>query len=232
MKTLNWQKNVILAPFTSFKIGGLAQYFLKVKDKKSLIKALCFVKEKKIKLHILGLGSNVLIPDKGLRGLVLKLENKEVLVKKNRVLAGAGISLSELLILTQKQGFCGLEWAAGIPGTLGGAIFGNAGAFAFSMADIVESVEVFDLKDGEIRVIKNKDCKFGYRQSIFSKKPNWVILSAALKFVKDNKKKIKDRIKENLDYKKSRQPLNLPSAGSVFKNQKRIIAWQLIEKSG
>jgi UDP-N-acetylmuramate dehydrogenase len=140
--------------------------------------------------------------------------------------AEAGTALAELVNASRKAGLSGLEWAIGIPGTIGGAIWGNAGAFGKSMADVVENVEVLDVREinppkfceAKLRRVKNKDCHFGYRESIFKKNPNLIILSSEIKLKKGNKKKIKEKMKEYLDYRKETQPLNFPSAGSIFKN--------------
>ena len=121
-----------------------------------------------------------------------------------------------------EKNLSGLEWAAGIPGTVGGAVWGNAGAFGKSMKDIVQAVEVLDSQNFKIKKFKNKDCKFDYRESIFKKKKNLIILSANLVLEKGKKEKIKKQIKNNLQYKREFQPLSFPSAGSVFKNHPPI----------
>ena len=118
---------------------------------------------------------------------------------------------------TIKNDFTGFEWVAGIPGTVGGAIRGNAGAFGKSMNDIVEKVEVFDLEKENTRIFKNRDCNFGYRDSVFKKNKNLIVLSTVLKFIKEDKEKIRNKIKEYLSYRKERHPTE-SSAGSIFKN--------------
>jgi len=197
------KKNIFLKNYTTFRIGGRAKYFFVARKKEDLIKAILVAKKFKLPFFILGSGSNLLISDKGYEGLVIK--------------TGTPLSLYV---------FKGLEWAAGIPGTIEGAVYGNAGAFGKSMKDAVKSVEVFDTKTGKIEIFKNKDCKFGYRSSIFKKKKNLIILSVKIK----TKKSDPQKIKQYLDYRKKTQPLNLPSAGSVFKNPKGVFAAELIEK--
>ncbi|MDO8601103.1 MAG: UDP-N-acetylmuramate dehydrogenase [bacterium] len=205
------RENVSLASYTSFKIGGPARYFFLAKNKDDLLKAVMAAKELNLPFFILGGGSNLLVSDKGYKGLVIK----------------TGESLSSYVLK-------GLEWAAGIPGTIQGAVYGNAGAFGKSMKDAVESVEVFDLKTGGIKVFKNRDCKFAYRTSIFKKNKNLIIVS--VKIVDEAKvsspRITGARIKEYLNYKKDTQPLNFPSAGSVFKNPAGFSAGELIEKCG
>jgi len=200
---MRFQKNVSLKKYTTFKIGGPAKYFFTAKNKNDLIKALREAKKLNLPFFILGGGSNVLISDKGFNGLVIK--------------AGRPLSL-----YVSK----GLDWAVGIPGTIEGAVCGNAGAFGRSMKDEVKAVEVFDAKTSKVKIFKNKDCQFGYRSSVFKKKKNLVILSVKTKSRKSNFKKIKAYLKR----KKETQPLNYFSAGSVFKNSKNYFAAELIEK--
>ena len=150
--------NIPLREYTTFKIGGRAQYFFVAKNKEDLIKAILVAKKLKLPFFILGGGSNTLVSDRGFNGLVIKF----------------GQPLSSYVLK-------GLEWAVGIPGTVQGAVCGNAGAFKKSMKDVVESVEVFDVKTGKVKFFKNKDCHFSYRNSIFKKKKNLIILSVKTK---------------------------------------------------
>ncbi len=226
------KRNVLLSKYTTFKIGGPAEYFFEVKDRKELTSAVKFAKEKGLPFFILGGGSNLLVSDKGFKGAVIKIENCKLKTENYKVVADAGISLNKLVDMSTKKGLSGLEWAAGIPGTLGGATFGNAGAFGKSMKDIVEMVEAFDIEKDKFINLKNKKCKFGYKESIFKRNKNLVIISIGLKLKKGNIKNIKKRIKENLVYKKEEQPLKYSSAGSVFKNPKGKSAWEMIEKCG
>lgn len=230
------QKNISLRDYTTFKIGGLAKYFLVAKTKKEIIKALKVARRAKVPVFILGGGSNVLVADKGFEGLVIKIQNSKFKIQnqnsKFKVYCEAGMPLTKLALETAKIGASGLEWAVGIPGTIGGAIYGNAGAFGKSMADVVKEVEVFDLKKLDLKTFKKKDCLFDYRDSVFKKKKNFVILSAILILGKERKKVIEKKIKEFLDYRKKTQPLNFPSAGSIFKNPKNFPAGFLIEKCG
>jgi len=189
-------------------------------------------KKSNLPFFILGGGSNILVSDKGYNGLVIKIKNQKSKIKNNRILAEAGLALNRLVELSLKNNLTGMEWAVGIPGTIGGAIYGNAGAFKKSMKDLIKEVEVFDTKDEKIKIFKNKDCKFGYRDSIFKKKKNLIILSASLQLKKGKKMKIKEKIKRYLNYRKETQPLNFPSAGSIFKNPKNFYAGFLIEKCG
>jgi len=226
------RKNVSLSQYTAFKIGGKADYFFEAKNKKDLILALKFVKENKIPFFILGGGSNLLVSDKGFNGLVIKILFSKFYFLNYKIIAEAGARLGDLVNTSAGKSLTGLEWAAGIPGTLGGAINGNAGLPNESVGDAVKEVEVLDTKGFKIKIkkFKNKDCKFSYRDSVFKHKKNLVILSAILKMKKGDKNKIRKKIKKYLDHKEETQPLNYPSAGSVFVNPKGFFAAELIEK--
>ena len=214
------KRNISLKEFTTFKIGGRAKYFLEIKDREKLISALKLAKELKTPFFILGGGSNLLVSDKGFDGLVIKMKNTKYEIKDGLIFCEAGAPLSSLVSMAAKNNLTGLEWAVGIPGTIGGAIYGNAGAFGSSIGEIVKEVEVLKIKNCkfELTKLKNKDCQFSYRGSIFKKNPNLIILSAKLKLKKGEKNKIEEKMKKYLDYRKSTQPLNFPSAGSIFKN--------------
>lgn len=199
---MNFRKNILLKKYTTFKIGGPAKYFFEAKTKIELISALKLAKEKNLPFFILGGGSNLLVSDQGFNGLVIKF----------------GQPLSAYVTK-------GLEWAIGIPGTIQAAVWGNAGAFGGSMADVVKSVEVLDINSLKIKILKNKDCKFAYRDSVFKQKKNLIILSVEIKTKKSSLKKIK----EYLAHRKKTQPLNFPSAGSVFKNPVGLSAGKLIQ---
>jgi len=232
------QKNVSLAEYTTFRIGGKARYFLTVQTKEELFEAISIAKKLKLPFFILGGGSNLLVSDSGYKGMVIKIQmNNFFVLPSGKIFAEAGAKLSDLVKISFKKGLTGMEWAAGIPrATVGGAIYGNAGGFGQSIKNIVEGVEVLDLKSFKVKNFKNKDCKFGYRESIFKKNNNLIILSATFKLKKAEKEKIKGLMEKYLEHRKTIQPLNYPSAGSVFKNpktkNKNLKAGELIEKCG
>jgi UDP-N-acetylmuramate dehydrogenase len=211
------QKNILLKKYTTFKIGGSAEYFVAVKTKEELIEAINFAKEKTAVPLILGGGSNILASDKGYSGIVIKIQNSEITFDKENITSGAGAQLSALVKKSSEYNLTGLEWAAGIPGTLGGAIRGNAGAFEGSIADCLVSAEAYDIKKNEIVVLNKDNCFFGYRESIFKKNKNLIIISAVLKLKEGDKEKIIKKIKENIEYRQVKHPKE-PSAGSCFKN--------------
>lgn len=216
---MGFQKNISLKNYTTFKIGGPARYFFIVRTKGELVRVVKTAKESELRFFVLGAGSNLLVSDKGFNGLVIKIQNTEYKIQDTRIVAGAGATMGELVKLSLKNSLGGLEWMAGIPGTLGGAVRGNAGAFGLAMADSVESVEALDVKSLKFKVYSSNECRFGYRQSVFKKNKNLIIFSATLKLKKENKEKINKEIKEYSEHRKRRHPRE-PSAGSVFKNIK------------
>ena len=237
------QKNISLKNYTTFKIGGKAKYFFVAKTKKDLILAITVAKKLKIPFFILGGGSNLLASDQGYKGLVIKIRNTKYKILRSRtsslwgkqntkIYTEAGAPLSQLLNEATKNNLTGMEWIAGIPGTVGGAARGNAGAYGSSLADNIQEVEVYDVKKRKIKIFKKKDCRFAYRDSIFKKNKNLIVIFLVLKLKKGDKKEIEKKIKEYLDYRKKHQPLNFPSAGSIFVNPEGFSAGQLIEKCG
>ena len=236
---------------TFFRIGGPAKFFFIAKTKQNLIKAIAIALKNRMPFFILGRGSNLLVSDKGYDGLIIKIQDTRYKIRDTKFFAGAGTKLSDLVKLAADKNLLGLEWAVGIPGTIGGAIRGNAGAFEKSMNDVVKKVEVLEIKIPEtqdpnyshilenmrivssrIRSFKNKDCKFQYRDSVFKQNKDLIILSAEIQLQKGDKKAIQAKMKEYLNYRKKHQPLNFPSCGSIFKNPSKFSAGELIEKCG
>ncbi len=217
------KENVSLAEHTTFKIGGRAKYFFTAKTKQDIIKAIKAAQEKGLVFFVLVHGSNVLFSDNGFNGLVIKLQTTNYKLQANVIYAEAGAKLSDIVQVAIEAGLSGLEWAAGIPGSVGGAVRGNAGAFGSSMADLVETVEALDISQikGQSFVIKNygaRDCLFGYRYSIFKENKNLIVLSAKIQLKKGNKQEIKKQVEGYRDYRKEHHPLEFPSVGSIFKN--------------
>ena len=229
-------KNVVLAPYTTFKIGGPAKYFCIAKTSQDLIKAVKTAKQDNLPFFILGGGSKMLISDKGFNGLVIKnncLRFNLKQIEQNRIIAEAGVQLSDLISLCLKESLSGLEWAAGIPGaTIGGAIRGNAGAFGSHIKDIVVQVNAFNCLTSDFKQFNNAECEFDYRNSIFKKNSDLIIMSAELKLEKTNQQEIKQKIKQVFDYRNNNHPMNFPSAGSIFVNPQNESAGSLIEQCG
>jgi UDP-N-acetylmuramate dehydrogenase len=225
------QKNIKLAPYTTFKIGGPADYFFVAKTKEDLVKAIKVARKFKLPFFILAGGSNLLISDKGFKGLVIKNQSSKFEIIDSRITTETGVALRELVNASAELGLTGFEWLVGIPGTIGGAVRGNAGAFGKSMADLVKTVEVLEIDSKlEIKNYKLEDCKLNYRNSIFKEKENLVILSIELQLEKGDKREIKENIKRYLSYRKEKHPLNFPSAGSIFKNPENSSAGKIIEQ--
>ncbi|MBU0620076.1 MAG: UDP-N-acetylmuramate dehydrogenase [Patescibacteria group bacterium] len=214
------QKNIPLAPFTTFKVGGPAKFFIQVQNKIELINALKWAENNKKQIFILGGGSNVIINDNGINGLVIKINNKNIKVDKEIVRCGAGTSLAEIINAGFNNNLSGIEWAIGIPmATIGGAVRGNAGAFGSLISDIVERIEVLDMQTKKFVFFKNKDCEFSYRESIFKNNKNYLIWSCVLKMQKSKKSEINAKLSKYLKIRKEKQE-TMPSAGCIFKNLK------------
>lgn len=232
---LPWIKdNVSLSEYTTYKIGGPARYFFIAKNKEDLIKAVKTAKEFKLPIFILGGGSNLLVSDKGFSGLVVKIEFQDIQFKGNCAFVGAGADLTKLAYLSAENGLSGLEWVAGIPGTVGGAIYGHAQAFGKKISEAVKKVEALDSKSLKIKEFSKKQCRFSLKNSIFKEnrsQKKFVVISAVLQFKRKNAEEIKNQIAEHMDYRKTRHPINFPSAGSTFVNPEIIIKdKKLLEK--
>jgi len=217
-KLVGIKKEVSLKDYTTYKIGGPAKYFFVAKTKDSLMRALEAAKENKLPIFILGGGSNLLISDKGFNGLVIKIDMPDIKFHGNMALVGAGANLTKLAYMTANDGLLGLEWSAGVPGTVGGAIYGNAQAFGTKISEVVKSVEALNVKTLETKNFSKKQCHFSLKGSVFKKNKNLIIISAHLQFQEESPERIKNRIKGFLEYRRAKHPMTFPSAGSVFVN--------------
>ena len=218
---------------TNFKIGGNADVFVIAKNIEEIKCVIKFSKENNILLTILGNGSNVLVSDKGIRGIVLQVGTKEIKIEKQKnalVEVEAGVMLGALAQVLLKQSISGFEFAAGIPGSIGGAIRMNAGAYGGEMKDIVKDVTVLNEK-GEISVLTNEECEFSYRHSRFTNSKE-IVIKATLELPFGNENEIKAKMNEYAQSRKEKQPLNLPSAGSTFKRGSDFITAKLIDECG
>lgn len=218
---------------TNFKIGGNADVFVIAKNIEEIKCVIKFSKENNIPLTILGNGSNVLVSDKGIRGIVLQIGLKEIKVEKHEnalIEVDAGAMLGALAQILLKQSISGFEFAAGIPGSIGGAIRMNAGAYGGEMKDIVKNVTVLNEK-GEINILTNEECEISYRHSRFTNSKE-IIIKATLELPFGNENEIKAKMDEYAQSRKEKQPLNLPSAGSTFKRGADFITAKLIDECG
>ncbi len=209
------QENIILAPYTTFKIGGPAEYFALVKTLEELQEAMAWAKENEKDIFVFGGGSNLLIGDNGIKGLVIKLDLQRLEFDENKVIVGAGLSLAYLLNQALENSLTGLEFAAGVPGTVGGAIRGNAGTYGLAMGDVVTAIRYLD-KNNELKTMAKNEADFAYRHSIF-KVNNYLIVEAELLLAKGDVAASKALVQERLMYRKNNHP-NQPSAGCIFKN--------------
>ena len=227
------ETNVSLKKCTTYRVGGNAKFIAYPKDVNSLVKLIKYLKNKNIKYKILGNGSNLLFSDKEYDGVLIKLTefNELEFIGKTKLRVGAGYSLIKLSLVTAKKGLTGLEFAAGIPGTVGGSVFMNAGAYKSDMGYVVESVKVLT-PDEKIISLENKEMDFHYRTSFLKRHPNYICLEVVIKLHKGKKEAIEALIKDRRERRLASQPLEYPSAGSVFRNPEDNFAGKLIEDSG
>lgn len=223
-------KNEPLKKYTSFRIGGNAFYFIKVYNQRALFAVMKVIKKHKMRYLILGEGTNVLFPDKGYNGVIIKLMGSFRKIKNYRemFLCGAGTTIDDFLNKAMAKGYGGAEFLAGIPGSIGGAVIGNAGAFGHAISEIVERLIILDSKL-EKRTVPRNEVIFRYRYSNMAE--GVIIMAVELKMKKLPQKIIQDKIKNYLETRWKKQPGDF-SAGSFFKNPLPLSAGQLIEECG
>jgi UDP-N-acetylmuramate dehydrogenase len=225
-------RDVPMAEHTTFRIGGPADVLVSPRSLEQLRTAICLCRENHFSLLILGSGSNLLVADRGIRGVTVRIgpELSQVRIEGETVWAQAGIGLGELARQAASSQLTGLEFAEGIPGTLGGAIVMNAGAYGGEMRQIVESVEAFS-PSGQERTFQADELEYGYRHSIFQTN-GYVVTSACLSLHRGEAAKIWQRIHEYSESRASKQPLEYPSAGSVFRRPAGFFVGPLLEQLG
>lgn len=219
---------------TTFKIGGNSDFFI-IASQISEVQELIELKNKKnIPLTLIGNGSNILVRDNGIRGITLKLDFKTISKKEDGediiYTCGSGVSLSKMASIALEDEMAGLEFAYGIPGSIGGAVYMNAGANGGEIKDVVIESTYID-GSGNIHTIDNQMHEFSYRNSIFQKN-NGIVLETKIKLQKGNKEEIKQKMQEYMKSRQDKQPLDFPSAGSVFKRGENFIAAKLIDECG
>lgn len=218
---------------TTFKIGGNADVFVKARNIEQIKKIIELSKLENIPLKVIGNGSNLLVKDNGVRGIVVKIVyNSYEFIGEETIKVDAGMLNSKVAMLLLEKELTGFEFAAGIPGSIGGALKMNAGAYGSEMKDVVVSTRYIDINDKDlvIREISNKEHEFGYRHSIIS--DNMIILNTTLKFKRGNKEEIKNLMTKNMNSRIEKQPLDKPSAGSTFKRGDDFITAKLIDDCG
>lgn len=221
-----------LSDHTTYKIGGVADYFVTPRDILSLGSVVSLCRECNIPYYIIGNGSNLLVSDSGFRGVIIQIFHNmsEVRVEGNRLYVEAGVLLSKIANIALNNNLKNLEFASGIPGTFGGAVMMNAGAYGGEMKDVIESVRVID-QQGEMKVLSLEDLELGYRTSILMKTP-YIVVDGVLQLERGNHQEILNLMEDYKERRISKQPLELPSAGSTFKRPKGYFAGKLISDSG
>ena len=224
--------NEPMSKHTSFKIGGPAECLIKIQNFEELKSILNLSQKENIPLTIIGNGSNLLVSDDGIKGIVLKIEIATFEINEDTacIKVGSGVKLGFVAQKCLKQEVAGFEFASGIPGTIGGAIRMNAGAHGKEMKDVVTAITYMD-RNGEIHKIKNEEAKFEYRHSMFAEN-NFIILEVEMELEKGNKEEIQSKMTEYATYRKEKQPIEYPSAGSTFKRGADFITAKLIDDCG
>jgi UDP-N-acetylmuramate dehydrogenase len=220
-----------LSRHTSWHIGGPADYFLAVSTTDDLIEGVIAAREQALPVFILGGGTNLLVADGGIRGVVIHNEVDDTKVDGVRITATGGVTMAHVAAVAGRNGIGGLEFAATVPGTVGGAVHGNAGAFGTETKDVVEEVALFDPASG-VRIVDASELRFRYRYSALKDQPELVVLQASFRGVASDRARVVAKIKEMANQRMQKQPLRLPNCGSVFKNPVGDHAGRLVEAAG
>lgn len=210
--------NVPLAQFTTFHIGGPARCFARVKTTDELVEALRYAQESSLSVFLLGGGSNLLVSDKGYDGLVIKVEQADIAQDDMTLSVGAGVKLLDVVRFAAAAGLQGMELLAGIPGSVGGAIRGNAGAFGPDVSKVVQEVTAVNQKTLETRTFSCMECEFAYRQSFFKNHPEWVVFSAKLIFRTGDPRALLQVVEETIAKREAKHSQSAWCAGSFFMN--------------
>ncbi len=234
VKKTNIYKKEPMSKHTSFKIGGMADYFVKIESEEELKNVLNLAKVENIPYFIVGNGTNLLVKEGGIRGIVLKIEQNNYTIKEHEnfayITAQSGISLANLAFVAMEKGLTGLENLSGIPGTLGGAVKMNAGAYGTEMKDIVVCSKCMN-QNGQILELDLEEHQFEYRKSVFEKN-ELILLETTLRLQYGEKVKIKEKMEECKKARVQHQPLEFPNAGSTFKRNPNVPTAKLIEEAG
>ena len=221
-----------MSKHTTFRIGGPADLFVAPENTDEIKKLIAICKEEEVPYFILGNGSNLLVSDKGYRGVIMQLYRSfgQITLKENEIHAQAGALLSGIAAMAREASLTGFEFAGGIPGTLGGAVVMNAGAYGGEMKDVLKEVTVLT-PEGEIVTLQADELQMGYRTSVV-KEAGYIVLEAVISLKEGNPEEIKNRMQELAAMRSSKQPLSYPSAGSTFKRPEGYFAGKLIMDSG
>jgi UDP-N-acetylmuramate dehydrogenase len=221
--------NEPLNRFTTFRIGGAADYYVEPVDEQDVLNIINYVNRQDIPFYVIGNGSNILISDEGIRGVVINLEKafSHLLHRDGKIISGSGVKIAKFADFVINNGYEGVEMLAGIPATLGGALVMNAGAYGGEISEYVESVKA--VRDNEVRILSKVECGFNYRSSALK---NSVVLEATFIFPKGDRDSLIRKRKELLLRRNMSQPVEIPNAGCIFKNPENEFAARLIEQCG
>lgn len=212
------QRNVPLAPLTTFHVGGKADYYAETTGALDLAEAIEYAEKHRLPIYIFSGGSNVLFSDRGFAGMVIRMRDGGIMVSEEKIMCGAGMPLFDVVRAAAAAGLAGIERLAGIPGSFGGAIRGNAGAFGMEIGTVVASVKGFEKASGMVREYRHAQCGFGYRTSIFKKNPEMIILSAEIRLRRGKKDELQKIIDETVAKREAKHPQKARCAGSFFMN--------------
>lgn len=225
------ETGVPLSSMTTLRIGGKAKYVAYPDDSVSLDSLIRIIRKNHLPFKLIGKGSNLLCSDKDYDGVIIRLEKfNDFYIVDTSVVAQAGCSIIAVAYAAMKAGLSGLEFASGIPGSVGGVTFMNAGAYRSSMSDVIDSVFVY--RDGKFEWVPKGKCGFGYRTSVFQSHPDWIVIAIRLNLEKRDPDEIRALMDSRRERRMASQPLDRPSAGSVFRNPADVPAWKLIEGIG
>ncbi len=226
------ERDIPLSKMTTLRIGGIAKYVVYPEHDVALDSILRLIKENDVPYKVLGKGSDLLCSDDPFDGVIIRLDRhfNDVYFDDETVTAQAGASIIALSVEAMKKGLSGLEFASGIPGTVGGAVYMNAGAYRSDMSAVLKEIQIY--RSGSISWIPAEACEFSYRSSIFQKHPDWIILAARLQLTKGDPKEIAGLMENRRERRLASQPLDHPSCGSVFRNLPDKNAWELIDGIG
>lgn len=222
-------KNADLKEYSSYKIGGRAKILVEVTSLEEIFKSLTVLEETNAKFKVIGNGTNVLFSDKGFDGVIVEISSLFNRIEKwgSKLIVESGASLNSVVAFAIQHGLQGIEEGAGIPGSIGGAVYMNASAYSFQMADVVGSV--LAIVDGKIRHFTNEECGFAYRKSVFQDYKNAIIIRVELSLKRGKEKEIRKTMVETLAKRKQNQPLEYPSCGSVFKHVEGVVVSKLLD---
>ena len=225
-------KDEPLYKHTTFRVGGPAKLFVKVKDLESLILVIKYCRKHRIKLFVIGRGSNLLFSDKSFQGIIISLEQfNQYKINGNHVTAQCGVAMIRLAYDCAKVGLSGFEFMGGIPGNIGGGVFMNAGAYNSNIAEVLESVTILN-ENLELVTLSKDEMDFSYRHSAIQDHKKWIVIEASFVLTTKTVAEVKDLLDRRKERRMASQPWSQPSAGSVFRNPEGMSAWKLIDDAG